>query len=82
MKQGLELTESVYSGTAKGAAATMADLKQLRPKEASQITLGELQRWASIVRRPAPLPCLHTALLLAPRGKHAQMLFGHQVCTG
>ena len=57
MKQGLDLTESVFSGTAKGAAATMADLKQLRPKEASQITLGELKRWASIVRPSIPLPC-------------------------
>lgn len=38
MKQGLELTESVFSGTAKDAAATMADLKELKPKEALQIT--------------------------------------------
>ncbi len=64
VKQGLELTESVFSGTAKDAAATMADLKQLKPKEASQITLGELQRWASIVRRSLSLPCLPNLLLL------------------
>ncbi|CAL5221515.1 g3721 [Coccomyxa viridis] len=49
VKQGLELTESVFSGTAKDAAATMADLKELKPKEALQITLGELQYWASII---------------------------------
>lgn len=50
MRQALALTESVFSGTAKDAAATMADLKQLRPEEASKISLGELKYWASIVR--------------------------------
>lgn len=50
MKQALDLVEAVFSGTAKDGAVTIADLKQLKPKEASQITLEELQYWASIVR--------------------------------
>ncbi len=66
MKQGLELTESVFSGTAKDAAATMADLKELKPKEALQITLGELQYWASIVRPSTYLPYLSQAAAASP----------------
>ena len=53
MRQALDLTESVFAGTAKDAAATMADLKQMRPEEASEISLGELQYWASVVRPSA-----------------------------
>ena len=56
MRKALNLVQSVFSGDAKDAAATIADLKQLRPKEASQITLQELQYYASIVR--LCLPCL------------------------
>ena len=51
VKQALDLVESIYSGTSKEARATMADLRQLRPEEAALITLGELKRYASIVRR-------------------------------
>ena len=50
MKQALDLVESIYSGTSEQARATMADLRQLRPEEAALITLGELKRYASIVR--------------------------------
>jgi len=52
VKQALDLAKAVFLGTATDGAITIADLKQLKPKEASQITLGELQYWASIVRLP------------------------------
>ena len=53
VRKALNVVQSVFSGDAKDAAATIKDLKQLQPKEASQITLQELQYYASIVR-----PCL------------------------
>lgn len=52
--KALDWVQSVFSGSVKEAKATVADLRQLKPQEASLITLRELQHYASIVS-PAPL---------------------------